>query len=764
MPQNARKLPPSLEEFSVPSRRAADPNGAGSQSRVSAPQRPPLPLSTQDTISLSQRATTTPTLRPVFPPSLISTSVPPGIDPPNLAPIFTPSPALVPSSHTLFPPSLSSAYSQRLQQFNAREMFQNAQGFTINNPQFIDTSHAGSGLERLLKYSMPDAFYDSGARYPPPKCHLGTRNEHIELITNWGLGNSDLKKPILSMHGSFGTGKTAIAQSCAEVLVPIDKLAATLFFSHSNADRDDPRRVFTSIAFQIATICPSFGEIVSKCMIEHPALVTKSLSAQFELLLVQPLGQVDIAGSGLDGRVVIIDGLDECRGTVEQCEIIKIIATSVDKHTTPFRWFITSRPEGPILRTMNSPAVSLVCSRIELPISRAIDHEILVYLIHEFEIIREDHGLPESWPSEDVFAFLVERGAGLWIYVVTMVHFVKDENSPGPEDQLRLVIEFAKEASAKVGPDNPLAEMDIFSTLITERLSLKVRPDNPLAEMDIFYTLVMQQLPLQVRPMIQRILLAGDEISFIPSRLAGALCLSAEQLRHALAFIQPVVEVQGSDLNSMDINFYHKSFFDFMKDPQRSKELCIYGDFLIGYRWELLEWLHEVCSRSADFKHFVFPSGTVLPAGVSSVDHYCHTLCLFWALCGVHDHPLDVQTAMSLAKLPFQKMLRLQHGIRDWTMIACDIRDNCLQLPYELHDKIIHKGKCPLLGCTNTEDIWILGHGENVTIPYPSIVGFMFEDNQDPYPGDCFCGAKIQQVEKVKPVKSTRLTRFFWNS
>ncbi|KAF5362049.1 hypothetical protein D9756_002724 [Leucocoprinus leucothites] len=411
---------------------------------------------------------------------------------------------------------------------------------------------------------MPDGFYNSSARYAPPKCHLGTRNEYISVITHWALGELDRKEPILWMRGPFGIGKSAVSQSCAEALASKNKLVATLFFSRSNPDCNDPRRAFTSIAYQVATKCTSFREIVDKRMFEGPALVTTSLSTQFKDLLVHPLREIDIAESGLDGRVVIIDGLDECDGTAEQCEVTEIIAASVQKCTTPFRWFITSRPEDPIIRTMNSTAVSPARSCIELPVSHAIDHEILTYLTDEFKKIRENHGLPESWPSEEALALFVTRGGGLWIYVSTMVRFIKDKNSYGPKDQLRIVLEFAK------------------------YVSTKVEVDNTLAEMGFFYTLIMQRVPPKVRRTIQKILL----IHFVRSHwgsatIAEVLCLSEEQFRHACASIQSVMGLRGSYFGSM--HFYHNSFLDFMRDPQRSKELCILGDFLIGWRRELLE-------------------------------------------------------------------------------------------------------------------------------------------------------------------------------
>ncbi|KAF5361090.1 hypothetical protein D9756_005176 [Leucocoprinus leucothites] len=608
----------------------------------------------------------TPLLQPTIPTSASPMRLSESLNPLPPDPEALNSPPPTPSSAIV--PAIPSSTQQH---FHAHEIFHKAQNVTISNSQFIDVSPAdsGIGLKRLLKHSMPDAFYNSSARYPPPKCHLGTRNDYIALITSWAQGQSDRQEPILWMRGPFGIGKSAVAQSCAEALAPLDKLAATLFFSRSNGDRDDPRRVFTSIAYQIAVKWPPFREIVNRRMMDDPALATMSLSTQFEHLLVHPLRSVNIPQSGLDGRVVIIDGLDECRGTAEQCEIIRVIAASVHKRTTPFRWFITSRPEDPIIRTMNSIFVFPVLSRIELPVSRAIDHEILLFLTHEFKKIREDYGLAETWPSEDALALLVERGAGLWIYVATMIRFIKDENSFGPKDQLRIVLEFAKEVSPKVGPDNPLAEMDFF------------------------YTLILQRVPSKVRTTVRRILLLDSASTFGIYGIAGALSLSIEQLRRACASIRSVMKVEHS------ISYYHTSFLDFMRDPQRSKKLCIMGDFLIGWRQELLRWLHEVCSRStgamslADSSHIVFPSSTIIPEGLSYGEHYRGVLWVFWGLCSAPEHPLDLGTATSLAKIPFRQMLTLV-GNGYWDGIAARrVRNN---LPVELRDKVVRKGsECP---------------------------------------------------------------------
>jgi hypothetical protein len=199
---------------------------------------------------------------------------------------------------------------------------------------------------------MRDAFHDSAARWPPPRCHDGTRKDLIKTITDWEAGASDHTESILWIHGPFGVGKSALAQTCTEALASRNKLAASLFFSRPNR-RDDPNRVFTSLAYQISLKCQSLEEVVDRTIVKNPTLLTASRRIQFEELIVKPLRQIGASVADIEGWIIVLDGLDECRGggsdgnmgREEQCEIIDIIATSVRNHTTPFRWFIISRPE-----------------------------------------------------------------------------------------------------------------------------------------------------------------------------------------------------------------------------------------------------------------------------------------------------------------------------------------------------------------------------------------------------------------------------------
>ncbi len=420
---------------------------------------------------------------------------------------------------------------------------------------------------------MPEAFHDSAAR-DPPRCHPGTRSNYINKVYNWGSGTSHHER-VLWIQGPAGVGKSALAQSCAELLAKQNRLGAAFFFSRHN-NRDDPACLFTSISYQITTKSISYRNAVDLRIRNASTLVEKSITSQFDELLVKPMEELR-KETGLEEYVIIIDGLDECADVKAQREIIEKVAKSVQAATTPFRWAFFSRPESHIAASFASDSVHPFSLHLELPVSREIDHEILCYLVAEFKRIREEYCLPLSWPSEEDLGVLVEQSAGLFTYASTIIRFVGERNSSGPIDQLRLVLLLTKQGGSVTGLEHPLSRFDLV------------------------YTLIMQRIPSKILPTIQKILLLQDVAphyhlaSSFPKLvgIANILGLSESQIRNACTTLGSVLKLYGAW-----IRFYHASFMDFLQDPHRSKEFCIYGECLDVVRQELLERLNLVHAQS----------------------------------------------------------------------------------------------------------------------------------------------------------------------
>ncbi|KAF5362098.1 hypothetical protein D9756_002849 [Leucocoprinus leucothites] len=156
---------------------------------------PPIPLHLQLHTPALQAASISTTTIPAVPSTIATPFLAlPALSPVALSPVPSPPPQHTP------------------------EMSRNARHLVFYNPRFKESSP--TGLQYLLKYSMPDAFYNSNPHYPPPKCYLGTRMGNIALFITGALGDSDQEEPILRKLGLFGVGKSAVARSCAEALAP----------------------------------------------------------------------------------------------------------------------------------------------------------------------------------------------------------------------------------------------------------------------------------------------------------------------------------------------------------------------------------------------------------------------------------------------------------------------------------------------------------------------------------------------------------------
>ncbi|KAJ3567184.1 hypothetical protein NP233_g6526 [Leucocoprinus birnbaumii] len=517
-----------------------------------------------------------------------------------------------------------------------------AHDIVINNPTLINSSQVSvkkNGLDKLLDKSMPQAFHNSASRWPPPRCHYASRQQFRSMIADWGTGCSEvIPQHLLWMHGPFGVGKSAIAQSCAEDLAAGNRLAASLFLSHPNA-LNDPDLVFTSIAWQLAIAYPVFGEILNREILRDETLLVSRREVQFQGLLVKPLLQL-ADSSSVEGKVIILDGLDEISDSDAQVDIITIIAASTRQRTTPFKWFILSRPMPHIQRVMQSKDISTLLHALDLPLSPENDHEILTFFTKELEKISQQHNLSPSWYSEADIAALVKLAGGLWVYVNSLTRFISTSDSLGPQHQLCLILSLGHKSSA------PRSEAPA-----------------PLASIDYFYRLIMQQIPSHVVKTVRKILLLNTV--FPPEytginhvlQLANVLGLSRDEFRAACGFLQAVLVLVETPRAGAFIHFYHASFMEYMKSD-RSGEFCIYGNCVGELQHEVIERINQVHSKSTGRSPTTMVTFPLEPPLDQSVDDLVY-LSLIFSLLRLCDHPyclIAPSVAPKLNELDFSKI------------------------------------------------------------------------------------------------------------
>src|SRR6266567_7584337 len=189
------------------------------------------------------------------------------------------------------------------------------------------------------------AFHNSKERFDPPKCHPNTRLAILSEIMKWVKWEGDLNSFIMWVYGPAGAGKSAIAQTIAEMCEKEMVLLASFFFSRNDPSRSNVRPLIATIAYQITLNIPDVRDAILGAIERDPLIFSKSLSVQLKSLIAEPLQPLVEAGffnEPTSRRLVIIDGLDECSEPKIQQNIVEVLANAQRQHGLPLIFLFAS--------------------------------------------------------------------------------------------------------------------------------------------------------------------------------------------------------------------------------------------------------------------------------------------------------------------------------------------------------------------------------------------------------------------------------------
>jgi len=212
-------------------------------------------------------------------------------------------------------------------------------------------------MELLHQHIAPGAFHNSDERYDPPKCHPHTRKAVLKKIMDW-VKDANKVALFLWLYGPAGAGKSAIAQTIAELLEKEGLLAAAFFFSRNAAGRNDKTRLVPTLVYQLVKSIPEIRAHVLEAVEQDPALFSCSIDTQIQALIVKPLNAAaneETLAPILFSRprLIILDGMDECSTTSAQTQILNALSTATKHLHIPLFFLIASRPEQDIRQVFN---------------------------------------------------------------------------------------------------------------------------------------------------------------------------------------------------------------------------------------------------------------------------------------------------------------------------------------------------------------------------------------------------------------------------
>ncbi|KDR70110.1 hypothetical protein GALMADRAFT_887001 [Galerina marginata CBS 339.88] len=407
------------------------------------------------------------------------------------------------------------------------------------------------GLELLLDAASPSAFDNSAERFDPPKCYPNTRTAILTEIMDWIVGKIGWERYIMWLYGPAGAGKSAIAQTIAELCRAKGILLASFFFSRSDPKRNNVRPLAASLAYQVTVNVPEARRPIESVVENDPAIFQQSFQAQFNSLIVDPLRHINKLFNAIP-YFIIIDGLDECADANVQRHILETAATlSSDKNFIPLTFMFSSRAERAISLTFSTSLFQGVTARIALDDTYRSEADIRIYLEGSFSEIKKTHlqkGLiPRTWPEADDISLLVDKSSGQFIYATTVIRYISSSR---------------------------------YKPMISLEIILGLRPARggaPFAELDVLYGDVLSRAEdtsatLQLLGAIIH-LKGGDNLKF----LEKFLFLDEGDVVRLLADVSSLVAIAPHPYreSAYNIRFLHASFGDFLLDPDRSQEYHI---------------------------------------------------------------------------------------------------------------------------------------------------------------------------------------------
>ncbi|KAF8988223.1 hypothetical protein BDQ17DRAFT_521726 [Cyathus striatus] len=164
-------------------------------------------------------------------------------------------------------------------------------------------------------------------------------------------------------------------------------LGASFFFWRGSPDRNNAKKLFTTVAYQLAMLNDVLaGYILAEIQLNPLLIHDASINFQFQKL-------ISSLASNLSGPVknplctIIIDGLDECEDKAVQLSILRLLVEAVQYEGFPLGFFITSRPELHLQEVWDTEEIASVTKLISLSNIPGSQQDIQTVLQSGFSLI-----------------------------------------------------------------------------------------------------------------------------------------------------------------------------------------------------------------------------------------------------------------------------------------------------------------------------------------------------------------------------------------
>ena len=270
-------------------------------------------------------------------------------------------------------------------------------------------------------------------------CMAGTREALLNHIMAWAANESNTSN-IYWIHGLPGIGKTSLAHSICEKLHDNQWLAGGIFCQRDDANMSEIRNILPTLISKLAENFPPFRNIVADRLRSDPNLTSKLMKDSLFLDLI-----CNLPRHPKHALVFVIDAIDECGDGQNRPVLLKVL-TDAASYAPWLKIIVTSRPEDEI-QEFFSHLPRLSYSRYDLGTDQGAGADLITFTRSQFDLVAKTWRLPTPWPEQSLFDETISQAKGLFIFIKTLVHTLKQ--CEDPQETLKATLQDSAGAGLK---------------------------------------------------------------------------------------------------------------------------------------------------------------------------------------------------------------------------------------------------------------------------------------------------------------------------